>query len=97
MTTELDKLRTKIVDAIFAEMDMHPDQHDIRQFIDQPHDALSGYHLTLGRDIRNSYDLWGHPTLSAAYVHPDDFSMQVIEELHLKAIAHFRKSLFTIK
>lgn len=95
--TDLEKLKAKIIDAIFAEMALHPDQHDIRQFIDQPAYALDGYHSTLGRDIRNNYDLWGHPVLSAAFVHPDEFSMEIIKELHTKAISHFRRSLFTIK
>lgn len=95
--SDLDDLRTKIVDSIFAEMATHPEQHDIRAFIDQPHDDLYGYHLTLGRDIRNNYELWGHAVLSAHYVHPDDFSMQIIKELHNKAVNHFRRALFSIK
>ena len=97
MSKDLDDLRTQIVNSIFAEMATHPEQHDIRQFVDQPHDDLYGYHSTLGRDIRNNYNLWGHPVLSSNYEHPDDFSMQIIKELHLKAVNHFRKTLFSIK
>lgn len=97
MSNDLDELRTRIVNSIFAEMATHPEQHDIRLFVDQPHDDLIGYHHTLGRDIRNNYNLWGHPVLSANYVHPDDFSMQIIKELHLKAVKHFQRSIFSIK
>lgn len=97
MSKDLDALRTQIVNAIFAEMAKHPEQHDIRDFIDQPHDDLIGYHMTLGRDIRNNYGLWGHKTLSDNYIHPDDFSFEIIKELHIKAVNHFRQALFSIK
>lgn len=97
MSKDLDELKETIVVAILAEMTTHPEQNDIRTFIDQPSDELIGYHHSLGRDIRNNYGLWGHATLSANFKHPDDFSMEIIQELHRRAVLAFRKSLINIK
>lgn len=97
MSETLAELKERIVVEVLEQMLNHPDQQDIQQFIDQPHDELIGYHNSLGRDLRNNYDLWGHPTLAEHFLHPDDFSFDVIQELHSRAVARFRQSLFSIK
>lgn len=97
MSDALEELKQEIVEAILVQMSVHPDQPDIRAFIDQPHDKLYGYHRTLGRDIRDTYNLWGHQLLNAEYVHPDDFSMEVIKALHIRAVQEFRRTIFSIR
>lgn len=97
MSKELDALKETIVVAILAEMVIHPEQHDIRVFIDQPANELYGYHLSLGRDIRHNYDLWGNVVLTNNYKHPDDFSMEIIREVHKRAVIAFRRSLVGLK
>lgn len=97
MAETIEELKERIVLDVLEQMITHPDAAEIQVFIDQPNDRLYGYHLSLGRDIRNNYELWGHPTLTQAYTHPDDFSADVIKEVHARAVIRFRKSIFSIK
>lgn len=97
MAETIEELKERLVLSVLDQMINHPDTADIQQFIDQPHHDLYGYHMSLGRDIRDSFDLWGHPTLTANYLHPDDFSFDVIKEVHTRAVERFRRSLFSIK
>ena len=51
---------------------------DLRRFFTcNPRDLVQ-YHHTLGRYIRNKYDLWG-TNMPENGQHPDDYSMEVIE------------------
>ena len=66
------------------------DMNTQREFIDTPKEDLIKYHTSLGRSIRNHFDLWGRrwePQLEdkGGYQvdmspdHPDSISMRIIE------------------
>ena len=58
----------------------------ITQFTSTPKEDLIQYPHSLGQWIRNSYRLWceNYPHLNGK--HPDDFSFEIIEELHKRLI-----------
>lgn len=60
---------------------------EIKKFLDTPKEDLIAYHSTVGRSIRNAFELWEKPWTpvideSGADVseeHPDAVSMRVLE------------------
>jgi len=51
---------------------------ELRKFFSSNLLGLVLYHNTLGRHIRNKYDMWGKNKPPGG-IHPDDYSMDVIQ------------------
>lgn len=72
-------------------------QKNIDQFLDTEKDDLVMYHHTLGRSIRNTFELWSitweHEIkggVDCSPNHPDQISMRVIEEVWKRARKAYR-------
>lgn len=64
------------------------DQQDIKDFANIPFSELISLHHSLGRSIRNNYQLWSNKNLCVTcqegeekVIHPDDASQYVIEKM----------------
>lgn len=86
----------EMVDEVYSWIEGEP-KENIDQFIDVRKDNLFRYHHTLGRSIRNTFELWSMewvPELingvDHSPNHPDQVSMRVIEEVWERARKVYR-------
>jgi hypothetical protein len=86
----------EMVDEVFSWLEGEP-QENFDVFVDTRKDELFKYHHTLGRSIRNTFELWSIewvPELIGGVDyspnHPDQISMRVIEEVWNRARKAYR-------
>lgn len=78
MTTESKMTLDTIAKEVYDEIMDTWTGDELRKFFScGPRDIVM-YHNTLGRHIRNKYDMWGKNKPPNG-IHPDDYSMDVIE------------------
>jgi len=86
--TEATKTREEMVQAVMRWFEAAP-QEGQEEFLSTPFEELTIYHSTLGRQIRNEFNLWGiewQPIIDERGVdispaHPDSRSMFIIKDL----------------
>ena len=85
-----------MVDEVFSWLEGEPHEN-FDAFVDIIESDLIGYHNTLGRSIRNTFDLWStkwEPEIKdgvdCSPNHPDQISMRVIEEVWKRARKAYR-------
>lgn len=94
----IEQLHDRIVEETLTNLFSDSTPFDSRmEFINTPTNKLGVYHSTVGRDLRNMYNLWNDERLVKAGEHPDDFSFDCLKEVHRLANERFRNALVRIK
>lgn len=80
-----------MADEVFSWLETKS-QENFDAFVDTKKDELFKYHHTLGRSIRNTFELWSvewvpelKDGVDCSPFHPDQISMRVIEEVWERA------------
>ena len=78
-----------MVKEVYNEMCENANPKELEMFTESTKDDLIEYHHTMGRYIRNKYELWKNPWtpetdsngVDCSPNHPDSVSMKVIEDV----------------
>lgn len=78
----------EIVDKVYAELSAESIDVLRRTSVED----LIYFHNTVGRHIRNTYNLWDHPRAQFDPYgdhHPDNWSMRIIERVHARVVSTY--------